>query len=380
MITELLDTQKWTLNKEYIHVGTEEIKLGLNLADEVEIDWRYFLALDNTRTFLRLRPEVDFVPRTMADMDALMSKGFCIIHPRPAVLTNLLLHIGVGTNTTIQLRYAPFVLYLLLCWETSLEIPEPQHADDYRVNFMRELSNVLGVDVDLQKDSMNIAFGTFNITLYEEDNMRSVLAVLRKMWNRPELITYDESEIKTGVDFSQGTGYNGRVISSRVEDGIHTVAYNIYGGGIFRRPLADFNFKINKGAPLSQAFSKLHCKPLVAPSQKRDAIDEDIAEEKRTKPTDFIHTSVAVTCSAEYYVVLGIYFALGADRWPWHKGYKEIDQDDLDEGVTYNLYGWDPCGFLKHAGMGATSTPTFKTVNEFVREARRVLGTDQKED
>ena len=69
-----------------------------------------------------------------------------------------------------------------------------------------------------------------------------------------------------------------------------------------------------------------------------------------------------------------------------HRGYSEIDEEDTisfnqanlregePEAPPHKLYGWEPCGFLKQAGMGEMGRGTFKSVDELITVIRRIIG------
>ena len=111
--------------------------------------------------------------------------------------------------------------------------------------------------------------------------------------------------------------------------------------------------------------------------RQKQTLPIDVDEGRFETPKDFIYSSVAIKSEAEYNFVLGVYMTLGARPWFMHRGYQPITKADEAEGVKYHVYGWETCGFLKHSGCISSYKPTFKTPNDFVIEACRVLGTDK---
>ncbi|MGF1905309.1 hypothetical protein [Aliivibrio salmonicida] len=80
------------------------------------------------------------------------------------------------------------------------------------------------------------------------------------------------------------------------------------------------------------------------------------------------NTTVEVRNEIEYGMALAAYTLVGANIWPWHKGYKPLDEDQ-----THHLYAWDDCGFLKRAGLGEDGNGDFKSPIELIEAVKLQL-------
>ena len=80
------------------------------------------------------------------------------------------------------------------------------------------------------------------------------------------------------------------------------------------------------------------------------------------------NTTVEVRNEIEYGMALAAYTLAGANVWPWHKGYKPLDEDQ-----THHLYTWDDCGFLKRAGLGEDGNGDFKSPIELIEAVKLQL-------
>ena len=80
-------------------------------------------------------------------------------------------------------------------------------------------------------------------------------------------------------------------------------------------------------------------------------------------------TSTEVKSQIEYGMTLAAYMIAGANLWPWHKGYKPRDTEEC----SHHLYGWEECGFLKHA-VGESLPGDFKSPLELIETVKKVKG------
>lgn len=87
--------------------------------------------------------------------------------------------------------------------------------------------------------------------------------------------------------------------------------------------------------------------------------------------------SVEVTNPIEYGVALAAFMIAGANIWPWHKGYKPLDEED-----THHTYAWEDCGFLKMAGVFESMQGDYKSPMELVKIVHEQLTsiTKQRDD
>ncbi|MFA0012061.1 hypothetical protein AB4391_01745 [Vibrio lentus] len=87
-------------------------------------------------------------------------------------------------------------------------------------------------------------------------------------------------------------------------------------------------------------------------------------------PNVLLETSVEVKGPVEYGMTLAAYLIAGANVWPWHKGYKPLDTEEC----SHHLYGWEECGFLKHAGVGESASGDFKSPLELIDAVKKAKG------
>lgn len=87
-------------------------------------------------------------------------------------------------------------------------------------------------------------------------------------------------------------------------------------------------------------------------------------------PNVLLETSVEVKGPVEYGMTLAAYLIAGANVWPWHKGYKPLDTEEC----SHHLYGWEECGFLKHAGVGESASGDFKSPLELIDAVKNAKG------
>lgn len=80
--------------------------------------------------------------------------------------------------------------------------------------------------------------------------------------------------------------------------------------------------------------------------------------------------SVQVTSPIEYGIALASFMIAGANIWPWHKGYKPLDEED-----THHTYAWEDCGFLKMAGVFESMRGDYKSPMELIDVIRNQLTT-----
>jgi len=83
-----------------------------------------------------------------------------------------------------------------------------------------------------------------------------------------------------------------------------------------------------------------------------------------------INTSVEVKTPIEYGMTLAAYMIAGAEVWAWHKGYKPLDKEEC----PHHLYGWEECGFLKHAGIAESTSGDFKSPLELINVVKQNQG------
>ncbi len=83
--------------------------------------------------------------------------------------------------------------------------------------------------------------------------------------------------------------------------------------------------------------------------------------------------SVEVRTPAEYGVMLGAFMSIGANIWPYHKGYKPLEEDE-----THHTYAWEDCGILKLAGVLESMNGDFKSPLELVEAIRAAQGLGEK--
>ncbi|HDY7868834.1 TPA: hypothetical protein RQK36_003932 [Vibrio vulnificus] len=103
--------------------------------------------------------------------------------------------------------------------------------------------------------------------------------------------------------------------------------------------------------------------------QATSAQNVDWPEETGT-PSALINTSVEVKGPVEYGMTLAAYMIAGADVWPWHKGYKPLDTEEC----SHHLYGWEECGFMKHAGIAESASGDFKSPLELIEAVKQGKG------
>lgn len=84
-------------------------------------------------------------------------------------------------------------------------------------------------------------------------------------------------------------------------------------------------------------------------------------------------TSTEVHNPIEYGMTLAAYLIAGANIWPWHKGYKELDEDQ-----AHHLYGWEERGFLKHSGIGEDAGGDYKSPLELIQAVKEQLPVNRK--
>lgn len=87
------------------------------------------------------------------------------------------------------------------------------------------------------------------------------------------------------------------------------------------------------------------------------------------------NTTVEVRNEIEYGMALAAYTLAGANVWPWHKGYKPLDEDQ-----THHLYAWDDCGFLKRSGLGEDGNGDFKSPFELIEAVKSQIYTEIKQE
>lgn len=76
----------------------------------------------------------------------------------------------------------------------------------------------------------------------------------------------------------------------------------------------------------------------------------------------FIDTCVEVRSRQEYCIALSAYLLAGAEIWPFHKGYAERDLEEC----SHHVYGWEPAGFMKFAGILESTSGTYQHAEELL--------------